>query len=138
VPTPYFSATKLSYLLHQIPDGHARAARGEIAFGTVDSWLCYQLSEKQLHITDVSNASRTMLFNLHTGQWDSELLDLFNIPAAVLPEIVPSAHKAGSTCLFGAEIPCAGLPVISRRPCSDKPVCVPAWQKIPMAPAALC
>ncbi len=109
VPDPYFSATKLSYLLQQIPDAYARAARGEIAFGTVDSWLCYQLSGRQLHVTDVSNASRTMLFNIHTGQWDSELLDLFNIPPAVLPTVVPSAHKVGTTRLFGAEIPLCGI-----------------------------
>ncbi|MFZ6655058.1 glycerol kinase GlpK [Undibacterium sp. TJN19] len=106
---PYFSATKLKWLLDHLPDARRRAQAGELAFGTVDSWLAWQLSEGKLHVTDVSNASRTMLFNIHQGQWDQELLDCFDIPAAVLPEVLPSSHIFGETTLFGKAIPIAGI-----------------------------
>jgi len=87
----YFSGTKLAWLLDNIEGARSRAERGELAFGTVDSWLVWNLTAGRSHITDVSNASRTLLFNLHTLEWDDELLKLFNIPRAVLPTIVPSA-----------------------------------------------
>jgi len=87
----YFSATKLAWLLDQVPDARQRAERGELAFGTVDSWLVYKLTDGARHVTDPSNASRTMLFNLQTGDWDDELLALFDIPRRLLPEIVPSS-----------------------------------------------
>jgi glycerol kinase len=107
---PYFSGTKLSWLLDHVPGARERAERGELAFGTVDSWLLWNLSGGQWHMTDVSNASRTMLMNLHTLAWDESLLDLLKIPAAVMPEIRPSS------CLFfdstadfiGKAIPIAG------------------------------
>jgi len=89
----YFSGTKLAWLLDNIDGARARAERGELAFGTVDSWLVWNLTAGASHITDVSNASRTLLFNLHTLDWDDELLELFNIPRAVLPAIVPSAGQ---------------------------------------------
>ncbi|MEJ7805908.1 MAG: FGGY family carbohydrate kinase, partial [Telluria sp.] len=82
----YFSATKLAWLLDNVAGARARAERGELAFGTIDSWLVFKLCGA--HVTDVSNASRTMLFNLHLMRWDQDLLDLFRIPAAVLPEVV--------------------------------------------------
>lgn len=100
---PYFSASKLHWLLRAIPDGHARAAAGELAAGTVDSWLIFKLTGE--HVTDVSNASRTMLMNIRTGAWDPDLLALFDIPAAVLPRIVPSSGTLGMTTHFGGGIP---------------------------------
>ncbi len=107
---PYFSAGKLSWLLDNIPDGRARAAAGELAAGTMDSWLIYKLTGGRVHLTDVSNASRTMLMNIHTGGWDDELLSLFNIPRAILPGIAPSSGFFGETdpALFGAAIPITG------------------------------
>lgn len=105
----YFSATKLQWLLDHVPSARERAERGELAFGTVDSWLAYKLGGR--HVTDASNASRTMLFNIHTLGWDDELLALFGIPAAVLPEVVPSAGVVGQANeeWFGRAIPIAGL-----------------------------
>ncbi|MDO9191577.1 MAG: glycerol kinase GlpK, partial [Undibacterium sp.] len=106
---PYFSATKLKWILDHVPGARQQAERGELAFGTVDTWLAWQLSEGQRHVTDVSNASRTMLFNIHRGCWDEDLLDLFEIPRTLLPEVHPSSHRFGSTSLFGAGIPIAGI-----------------------------
>jgi glycerol kinase len=88
---PYFSGTKLAWLLDTVPDGRARAANGELAFGTVDSWLIWKLSGGRMHVTDVTNASRTLLCNVATADWDPEMLELFGIPAACLPQIVPSS-----------------------------------------------
>jgi len=89
---PYFSGTKIAWLLDQIPGARRRAERGELAFGTVDSWLTWHLSGNRTHVTDPSNASRTMLFNIHMGDWDPELLALLRVPRAILPEVHPSAH----------------------------------------------
>jgi glycerol kinase len=105
----YFSATKLEWILAHVPGARARAERGELAFGTVDSWLAFKLTGR--HVTDVSNASRTMLFNIHDLRWDAELLDLFGVPAAMLPEVVASSETVG-TCdaqWFGRAIPLAGI-----------------------------
>src|SRR5579862_1034515 len=87
LPDSYFSATKLEWLLENIPGARARATRGELAFGTIDSWLIWNLSGGKVHVTDLSNASRTLLFNIHTGTWDDELLQLFDIPRACLPRV---------------------------------------------------
>lgn len=106
---PYFSATKIAWILRHIPNARELAENGELAFGTVDSWLAYQLSGHKLHVTDVTNASRTMLWNIHTQQWDAELLDLFDIPHQLLPEVHPSCHHFGDTQLFGKPIPIAGI-----------------------------
>ena len=92
---PYFSATKLRWLLDHIPGARARALAGELAFGTIDSWLIWQLTGGRSHVTDVSNASRTLLLNIHTGQWDDELLALFDVPRAVLPQVLPSVADFG-------------------------------------------
>lgn len=106
---PYFSASKLHWILRQVPDGRARAAAGELAAGTIDSWIIYQLTGGKSHVTDVSNASRTMLMNVRTGEWDPDLLALFDIPAAVLPKIAPSSGTLGiaDAAHFGAAIPVA-------------------------------
>jgi glycerol kinase len=107
----YFSATKLQWLLDNVPGARARAGRGELAFGTIDSWLIWNLTGGKVHATDASNASRTLLFNVHTLQWDDELLRLFNIPRSVLPQVVPSSGVLGTTdaALFGTALPIAGV-----------------------------
>lgn len=107
----YFSASKLRWLLDSIPGARARAHRGELAFGTIDTWLVWNLTAGKVHATDPSNASRTMLFNLHTLDWDDELLELFNIPRSLMPQIVPSSGVLGMTepSLFGRSIPIASL-----------------------------
>ena len=106
----YFSATKLSWILDHVDGARKLAASGELAFGTVDSWLIWNLSQGKSHVTDVSNASRTMLFNIHTLEWDRELLDIFNIPQGILPEVRSSSevfcHTAG---LFSSPVPVAGI-----------------------------
>ncbi len=107
----YFSGTKLQWLLDNVPGARQRAQRGELAFGTVDSWLIWNLTGGRVHATDPSNASRTLLFNVHTLQWDDELLRLFDIPRSVLPQVVPSSGVLGTTepALFGAAYPIAGV-----------------------------
>ncbi|HLK59115.1 MAG TPA: glycerol kinase [Chthonomonadaceae bacterium] len=108
---PYFSATKIRWLLDNVPELRGRAERGEIAFGTVDTFLLWRLTGGQVHATDVSNASRTLLYNIVTQAWDEELLELLDIPHALLPEVLPSSHVYGKTIptLLGAEIPIAGI-----------------------------
>ncbi|WP_300435997.1 glycerol kinase GlpK [Zoogloea sp.] len=107
----YFSATKLAWLLDTVPDARRRAEAGELAFGTIDSWLVWQLTGGARHVTDPSNASRTMLFDIHRQCWDDDLLALFNIPASLLPQIVDTSGVLGETLpeLFGARIPIGGL-----------------------------
>lgn len=107
----YFSATKLRWLLDNIPDARARAEKGELAFGTIDTWLVWNLTAGRVHATDPSNASRTMLFNLHSLDWDDQLLALFNIPRSLMPKIVPSSGILGETdpSLLGRAIPIAAL-----------------------------
>src|SRR5258708_18772121 len=111
VVDPYFSATKLEWLLDNVAGLRARAEQGDLAFGTVDTWLAWQLSGGELHVTDPSNASRTMLYDIHRGEWDEELLRIFRVPRAMLPEVLPSSQVYGATAkiLLGAEIPIAGI-----------------------------
>ena len=92
---PYFSGTKIAWLLDNIPGARGRAERGELAFGTVDTWLVWQLTGNRTHVTDVSNASRTLLFNIHTNDWDEELLNLLRVPRAILPDVHLSTHAFG-------------------------------------------
>jgi glycerol kinase len=106
---PYFSGTKLRWLLDHVSGAHIAAAKGELAFGTVDSWLLWKLTEGRVHATDVSNASRTMLFDIRHNRWDHGLLKALHIPDTVLPQVVPSAHVVGETSLFGAPILLAGI-----------------------------
>ncbi|MBL7743918.1 MAG: glycerol kinase GlpK [Chitinophagaceae bacterium] len=107
----YFSATKLKWILDNVTGARQKAANGELAFGTIDTWLCWKLSGGQLHVTDVSNASRTMLLNIHSCEWDKELLKLFDIPESLLPEVKPSSKIYGSTGSFvpDSRIPIAGI-----------------------------
>jgi glycerol kinase len=106
----YFSGTKLAWLLDQVPGLRDKAERGEAVFGTIDSFLAWRLSGGQLHVTDVTNASRTMLFNIHTLDWDDEILDKLRIPRAMLPQVRPSSQVYGQTesSFLGAKIPIAG------------------------------
>ena len=108
---PYFSATKLSWLLDNVAGARARAEAGELAAGTIDSWLVWRLTGGRLHLTDPTNASRTLLYDLRTGAWDPEMLDLFGVPAAVLPEVRASSEVYGTTDgrAFDAEVPVAGI-----------------------------
>jgi glycerol kinase len=107
----YFSGSKVAWILENVPGARARAAAGKLAFGTIDSWLVWQLTSDSTHITDVSNASRTMLFNIHTRRWDEELLKLLGVPASMLPEVRPSSEVYGrvSTTLGVGGVPIAGI-----------------------------
>lgn len=111
VTDPYFSGTKLHWLLEHVPDARARAERGELVFGTVDSWLVWQLTGGRLHITDVSNASRTMLYDIHKHDWCAPILERLDIPAALLPRVVPCSALQGETDAghFGAGVLLAGM-----------------------------
>src|SRR6185369_11211598 len=102
----YFSASKLQWLLDQLPGARDRAAKGELAFGTIDSWLLWKLTNGTVHATDQSNASRTLLFDIHENRWDPKLLQLFDVPAELLPEVHPSAWDYGETATehFGAPL----------------------------------
>jgi glycerol kinase len=108
----YFSATKIRWILDRIPGAQELAEQGDLAFGTVDSWLIWNLTDGQAHVTDVSNAARTMLYNIKTGEWDAELLDLFNVPKSMLPEVKPSSGVVATTNpmqFFGGSVPIAGV-----------------------------
>ncbi len=107
----YFSATKVRWILENVPGARKKAEEGKLRFGTVDTWLIWMLTRGDIHVTDVSNASRTMLFNIHTLEWDKELLDLFNIPASMMPEVKSSSEVYGytKTTLFAHEVPIAGI-----------------------------
>ncbi len=108
---PYFSATKIRWILENVPGAKQKAGQGELAFGTIDAWLLWKLTGGKVHATDASNASRSLLFNIRTQQWDKELLDFFGVPANVLPEVRDCASDFGRTekSLFGAEIPICGI-----------------------------
>jgi glycerol kinase len=108
---PYFSGTKLAWLLDNVPGARERAARGELAFGTVDTWLAWNLTGGRAHVTDPSNASRTLLYDIDAGAWDDELLELLRIPREVLPEVRPSSHALGAVApgVLGAPVPIAGI-----------------------------
>lgn len=106
----YFSATKIKWILDNVDGALARAERGELAFGTIDSWLVWNLTSGQQHLTDVTNASRTMLFNIHTLEWDEDLLELIGIPKAILPEVRTSSEHYGDTAISGlSNIPITGI-----------------------------
>ncbi len=111
IPDPYFSGTKLRWILENVPGARARADAGELCFGTVDCWLIYCLTGGRIHATDVSNASRTMLYNINTMDWDGELLELLGIPESILPKVMPSSGLFGMTdpAVFGETIPVAGV-----------------------------
>lgn len=136
----YFSGTKLSWLLDHVPGARQMAERGELAFGTVDTWLVWQLTGGAVHSTDPSNASRTMLFDLHTQDWNDDILALLNIPRSVLPNIAPSSAVIGNALpeWLGGPIPSPAWPATSKPPPSARPASRPAWPRTPTAPAASC
>ncbi len=105
----YFSATKVQWILQNVKGAKVRAAKGELAFGTIDSWLLWNLTGGKVHATDVSNASRTMLYDIRKGTWDDELLKIFGVPLSMLPEVRDSSGEFGSTSLLGGSIPIAGI-----------------------------
>lgn len=108
----YFSATKIRWILDHVPDAQERAEKGELLFGTINSWLVYKLTDGKVHVTDYSNASRTMLFNINTLEWDQEILDILNIPREMLPKVVSNSEIYGLTKtyhFFGSKVPIAGM-----------------------------
>ena len=107
----YFSATKIRWILDNVPQARRKAEEGKLKFGTVDTWLIWKLTRGEVHVTDVSNASRTMVFNIHTLDWDDELLNLFEIPRSMMPQVKSSSEVYGSTkgTLFAYEVPIAGI-----------------------------
>jgi len=105
----YFSATKVQWMLQNVKGARARAKAGQLAFGTVDSWLVWNLTGGKVHVTDVSNASRTMLFDIGKGDWDDELLEIFDVPRSMLPEVRSSSEVYGNTNLLGTPVPIAGI-----------------------------
>jgi len=108
---PYFSGTKLAWILDSIPGARRRAELGELAFGTVDTWLVWNLSQSKTHVTDMTNASRTLLYNIHMGDWDPELLKLLRVPRAILPDVYPSSHAFGmiAPSVLGAPVAITGV-----------------------------
>ena len=119
---PYFSASKIAWILDNVVGARARARAGELLFGTIDSFLLWRLTGGKQHATDATNASRTLLFNIHSHQWDSDLLALFNIPSNMLPEVRDCAADYGSTeaSLLGAEVPIGGIAEIGRASCRER------------------
>ena len=107
----YFSATKIKWILDNVAGARERAEKGKLMFGTVDTWLIWRLTRGEVHVTDVSNASRTMLFNIYTLQWDEELLELFDIPASMMPAVKSSSEVYGATktTIFAHKVPIAGI-----------------------------
>ena len=108
----YFAATKIKWILDHVPSAREKAAKGDLMFGTIDTWLLWKLSGRRVHATDVTNASRTMLFNIHTLEWDQDILDLLEIPQSLLPEVKPSSAIYGYTGdyhFYGVQIPIAGI-----------------------------
>ena len=129
---PYFSGTKLAWLLDHLPGARARAERGELAFGTIDSWLLYKLSGHQRHVTDATNASRTLFYNLHTGSWDDELLALLDVPRACLPEIVDTCLDDASAIridLDGVYLPVTGIAGDQQAALFGQGCCLPGLAK---------
>lgn len=105
----YFSASKIRFILDHIENGQERAEKGELLFGTVDTWVLYKLTNGRVHATDVTNASRTLLYNIHTLEWDDELLALFNIPRCMLPSVKPSSYIFGYSEYFATPVPISGI-----------------------------
>ena len=134
----YFSGTKLRWILENVEGVRERAEKGELLFGTVETWLIWKLTKGRVHVTDYSNASRTMLFNINTLEWDDEILAELNIPKCMLPEAKPSSFVYGESDpqFFGG--PSAGRQATSRQRFSARPVSMRARQRIHTEPAALC
>ncbi len=136
----YFSGTKVHWLLENVPGARERAERGELLFGTVETWLIWKLTGGKVHVTDYSNASRTMLFNINTLQWDDDILKELNIPRCMLPTPMPSSCIYGETdpALLGGPIKIAGAAATSSRLSSVRLATIPARPRTPTVPAHSC
>ena len=134
----YFSASKLRWILDEVDGVRERAERGELCFGNVDSWLIWRLTEGERHVTDVTNASRTMLFNIHTMMWDDELLELLRIPRSMLPEVVDSSGVCGATKAGIPGIPIAGVAGDQQAALFGQMCTAPGMVKCTFGRAALC
>ena len=140
VPDAYFSGTKLQWMLDGIPDARARAEKGELCFGTVDSFLAWNLTGGHAHVTDATNASRTMLYNIHKQRWDEDLLRAMDIPAPLLPEVVDSAPSWGcwTAASWDGRSRWRRWRATSMPRCSARAALTRACARTPTAPAALC
>lgn len=138
VPDAYFSATKIKWILDHVPGARERAQAGEILFGTVDSWLVWKLTGGKVHVTDRTNASRTMLYNIHKLDWDDTLLNALDIPRAMLPRVTDSSEIYGYTDCAAYRCRWPVLRATSRPHCLARAVFPKAKPKTPMVPAAFC
>ena len=134
----YFSGTKVRWVLENVPGAREQAEAGDLLFGTVDSWLIWNFTKGAVHATDPSNASRTLMFNIHTGDWDDELLELLSVPRSMLPKVVPHPGSWG-TCIqnsLATAFLWRATPGISRPRPTAMPVCFRAWRRTPTGPGA--
>ncbi len=139
VPDAYFSATKIKWVLDHVEGAREKARRGEILFGTVDAWLLWKLTGRAVHATDVTNASRTMLFDIHALDWDDTiLLPSWTSPCPCCPRCAPPARSTATPTSRGRRSPSPASPATSRPPCSARPASPPARPRTPTAPAASC
>lgn len=137
----YFSGTKVKWILDNVEGAREKAENGELLFGTIDTWLVWKLSGGKAHITDYSNASRTLMFNIHDLQWDDELLDMLTVPKSMLPEVRQSSEIYGETIdyhFFGQNVPIAGVGGDDKQHYLDKLVSVKVWRRTLTELVALC
>ena len=136
----YFSGTKIRWILDNVPGARERAERGDLLFGTIDTWLIWNLTRGRVHVTDYTNASRTMLYDIFRLEWDGELLERMGIPCAMLPEVKPSSCIYGESdpSIFGAPIPRRRGGGPAGRPSSGRPASSRGWPRTPTGPAASC
>ncbi len=138
---PYFSGTKIKWILDNVEGAREQAEAGQLLFGTVDTWLVWKMTQGRVHVTDYTNASRTMLFNINTLQWDEKILAEFNIPLSMMPEVKKSSEVYGQTNIGGkggTRIPIAGIAVTNKRRCTAKCVCKRDKRKTPTVRVASC
>ena len=137
---PYFSGTKIKWILDNVPGAREKAEKGQLLFGTIDTWLIWNMTQGRVHVTDYTNASRTMLFNIHKLEWDEHILSMLGIPRSMLKSSLRPRSTARPTSAARAvrASPSRASPVTSRRPCSGICAWKTAWPRIPTAPAASC
>ena len=138
LPDAYFSATKIRWILDHVEGAQQRAERGELLFGTVDTWLLWKLTGGAVHVTDATNASRTMLYDIHKLDWDDTLLQALNIPRAMLPQVRSSSEVYGYTEIQGVRVPIAGIAGDQQAALFGQTCFEPGEAKTPTAPAAFC
>ena len=138
IPDAYFSGTKIKWILDHVEGAREKAARGDILFGTVDSWLVWKLTGGKVHITDATNAARTMIFNIHTLDWDDTLLEALDIPRAMLPRVCSSSEVYGTVAIPGGDIPIAGIAGDQQAALFGQTCFSPGDAKTPTARAVFC